>query len=103
MLGTFSGKCQNRERIAERGKRFAHDEQGVLLDVDDPLMSGNPAVRRRAHVNQQPDTQFAASWADVHVQAIVGSNTGTCIGRGGNVLSDVEFSPFGLPRNANAA
>ena len=43
-IGALPGKGENGVRIAERIQRFAHDEQCILLHVDDPLVPRDPAV-----------------------------------------------------------
>ena len=59
VYSTLPGEGEDRMAIAERGERFAHDEQRIFLDVDDALLPRDPAVSRGAHVHEQRHGQFA--------------------------------------------
>ena len=66
-LGPLTGEGEDCVPVAERGKRLTDDEQRILLDVDDPLRAGHPAVGRGADVDEQRQRELVASGAHVHV------------------------------------
>ena len=82
--------------IAKRLERFAHDEQRILLDVNNTVMPGNPGVGGGAHVHQQCHRQLAASGAHVHIQPVLDDDTRARVGRGIDVCGNVQFGAVRL-------
>src|SRR3954469_15729830 len=60
-LRPLTREGKNRVPVAERAQRFTNNQQRLFLDVDNPLAAGNPAVGRRADIDEQRQGELAAS------------------------------------------
>ena len=76
--------------VAEGVEGLEKDDQGLLLDVDDALAAGHPAVGRGADVDQQQHCEVPAGRALRRVEPVLPGLSRAPVGEGGDVGREVE-------------
>src|SRR5690606_37671516 len=92
------GEGEDRVAVAERVERLADQEERFLLHVDDAEPAADPAVGRRAHVDQEERREFAAGRALLDVEPVVDGAAGDPACERLDVRGEIDLRPVGPPR-----